>query len=469
MFTSLVRGSPSDTTVSQNWLNAVVGRVEQDEYKPSLQTLDVQGKPFTHARYHFANRAQNLRAYFDEQGMELMPRVITEQGSWTMNYCLSAVYREEAKSQGHCIGSPVINDNAIVYDYHGLSVAYTNSEQGILEHIVLQERLPGSARLTIQSLVQSTHNDRVGVRLVTVEDANHRTVSGSLIQDLAHLGISIDDNRAEYPISVQVLMTSQPAQVSETQAMPSYERTRFGLSQTPDWIQESNQASAFFGYSVSTAGDVNGDGYSDVIVGAYSFDNGQSNEGRAFVFHGSSSGVSTTTTWSAESDNASASFGYSVSTAGDVNGDGYSDVLVGAYNYTNGQTEEGRAYVFHGSSSGLSTTADWTRESNVASAYFGNAVSTAGDVNGDGYSDIIVGAYGYTNGQNKEGRAYVFHGSSSGLSTTANWTVESNLALAAFGTSVSGAGDVNSDGYADAIVGSALYTTGDSHEGRAFV
>ena len=100
--------------------------------------------------------------------------------------------------------------------------------------------------------------------------------------------------------------------------------------QAANWTAESNQASAYFGHSVSTAGDVNGDGYSDVIVGAINYDNGQTDEGRAFVYYGSASGLSASANWTAESDQASAYFGYSVSTAGDVNGDGYSDVIVGA-------------------------------------------------------------------------------------------------------------------------------------------
>ncbi len=169
----------------------------------------------------------------------------------------------------------------------------------------------------------------------------------------------------------------------------------------------------------SSAGDVNGDGYSDVIVGAYYYDNGQTDEGAAFIYHGSSSGLSTTAASQLESNQANAYFGTSVASAGDVNGDGYSDVIVGAYLYDNGQTDEGAAFIYHGSSSGLSTTAASQLESNQASAYFGSSVSSAGDVNGDGYSDVIVGAYYYDNGQSNEGAAFIYHGSSSGLSTTA--------------------------------------------------
>jgi hypothetical protein len=248
-----------------------------------------------------------------------------------------------------------------------------------------------------------------------------------------------------------------------------YYGSRSGLSATANWTAESDQIDAEFGYSVSTAGDVNGDGYSDVIVGARLYDNGQTDEGRAFVYHGSAGGLSASVNWTAESNQTDASFGKDVSTAGDVNGDGYSDVIIGAHQYDNGQINEGRAFVYHGSASGLSTTANWTAESNQTSAYFGTTVSTAGDVNGDGYSDVIVGASHYDNGQTDEGRAFVYYGSASGLSATANWTAESDQASAYFGLSVSTAGDINGDGYSDLIVGATHYDNGQSNEGRAFV
>ena len=99
---------------------------------------------------------------------------------------------------------------------------------------------------------------------------------------------------------------------------------------------------------MATAGDVNGDGYADLIVGATYYDNGQANEGRTYVFLGSAVGLSPTAVWRAESDQSYAYFGASARAAGDVNGDGYADVIVGAYYYDNNQTNEGRAYVYYG-------------------------------------------------------------------------------------------------------------------------
>ncbi|MBL0108075.1 MAG: FG-GAP repeat protein [Ignavibacteria bacterium] len=242
-----------------------------------------------------------------------------------------------------------------------------------------------------------------------------------------------------------------------------------GLSLTSNWTAEGNQADARYGFSLSTAGDVNGDGYSDVIIGDPYFDNGQSDEGVAFVYHGSASGLSLTSNWSAEGNQLHALFGESVSTAGDVNGDGYSDVIIGAYGFDNGQTNEGTAYVYHGSASGISLISNWSAEGNQVNAIFGYSVSTAGDVNGDGFSDVIIGAYNFDNGQNNEGAAFVFHGSASGLSLTSNWIAESDQADASFGYSVSTAGDVNDDGYSDVIISANAFDNGQTNEGAAFV
>jgi hypothetical protein len=242
-----------------------------------------------------------------------------------------------------------------------------------------------------------------------------------------------------------------------------------GLAASPAWTVEGNQIDASLGSSVSTAGDIDGDGYSDVVIGAPGFANGESGEGRAYVYLGSAGGLVTSPSWSAESNQVDASFGASVSTAGDVNGDGYGDVIVGAPGYDAGQNDEGRAFTYLGSASGLAAAPVWTAESNQDGAELGASVATAGDVDGDGRADVIVGAPGYDNGQSNEGRAYVFQGTVSGVATTAAWTAEGDQADAAFGTSVATAGDVNGDGYADVIVGAPGYDNGQSNEGRAWV
>ena len=243
-----------------------------------------------------------------------------------------------------------------------------------------------------------------------------------------------------------------------------------GISASPDWTKEINEDSAQFGFAVSTAGDINGDGYSDVIVSANLWNGSNyNNQGRAWVYNGSSTGLSSSASWDYNPQQDNAQLGSSVSTAGDVNGDGYSDIIVGAENYNSGETEEGKVFVFYGSSLGLTPNPVWTAEGNQANAHFGNSVSTAGDVDGDRYSDIIIGALDYDNGQSNEGAVFMYHGSASGLPSSANVMLEVNQDNAQFGISVSTAGDVNADSYSDIIVGADLYDNGENNEGRAFV
>jgi hypothetical protein len=242
-----------------------------------------------------------------------------------------------------------------------------------------------------------------------------------------------------------------------------------GLAPTPSWTVESNQANALFGTRVASAGDVNGDGFSDVVVGAPFFVNGELNEGRAFVYLGSATGLSSVASWTGEANQANAQFGASVASAGDVNGDGFSDVVVGAPSFANGELDEGRAFVYLGSATGLSSAKSWTAESNQANAQFGASVASAGDVNGDGLSDVVVGASNFANGELDEGRAFVYLGSAIGLSSAASWTAESNQTSPHFGVSVASAGDVNGDGFSDVVVGANLFSNGELGEGRAFL
>ena len=247
---------------------------------------------------------------------------------------------------------------------------------------------------------------------------------------------------------------------------------------------EANQTNAYLGGPVAAAGDVNGDGFADVIVGAFRYNSGEDNEGAAFVFHGSAAGITGAGPDDAdatiEGDQAGAGLGYNlgVAGAGDVNGDGYDDVIVGAFYYDNDETDEGAAFIFHGSAAGITGTgpadADAMIESDQTDAVLGGSVAGAGDVNGDGFADVIVGAQSYDNVETDEGAAFVFQGSASGVVASgtpanADATIEANQAGANLGYCVATAGDVDGDGFSDVVVGAVYYDNVETDEGAALV
>ncbi|MDJ0754166.1 MAG: putative Ig domain-containing protein [Ardenticatenaceae bacterium] len=240
-----------------------------------------------------------------------------------------------------------------------------------------------------------------------------------------------------------------------------------GVSNTPGWFVESNQANSQFGSRVASAGDVNNDGYDDVVVGAQFYENGESGEGAAFLYLGSASGLQTTPAWTTEGNQVGARYGVDVGRTGDVNADGYDDFWVTAWWYDNGQVDEGRAYVYYGSPAGPSTTPSWTYESNENNGWLGFG-GNAGDVNDDGFDDVVFSQHRFSASTFQNGNFMVFHGSASGLPATPNWEINhisegQNISGPAYG------GDVNGDGYSDLVTGSRYYTDGEFNEGAMVV
>lgn len=239
------------------------------------------------------------------------------------------------------------------------------------------------------------------------------------------------------------------------------------------------------GYSVSAAGDINRDGYADLLIGAWGYSNG-GKQGRSYVMFGKPgvggsgtialSSLTGVTGFKLNGESNKDESGYSVSAAGDVNNDGYPDLLIGASGYPSG-SNQGRSYVVFGGpgvgSSGLISLANlngsngFKLDGEFNNDNSGYSVSAAGDINADGYLDLLIGAYGYQSGSNR-GRSYVVFGGpgvgSSGQISLSNLNGSNGFKLDGesnhdnSGIRVGAAGDINGDGYADLLIGATNYT-----------
>jgi hypothetical protein len=217
-------------------------------------------------------------------------------------------------------------------------------------------------------------------------------------------------------------------------------------------------AGDFLGYSVSGAGDVNNDGYDDLIVGAPLYDDLDSDCGRAYVYSGETGDRITDYIGSNEFDN----LGYSVSGAGDVNNDGYADVICGVPNYDDGgSTDAGKVTV----RSPHDFTLLWNFTGDAAGDHFGLSVSGAVDYDNDGYDDLVIGAPGSDAVNPEGGRVYVYSGLTGSRIYTFDLAVQQDDNL---GRSVSGAGDVNNDGYDDIMMGQPMDDDAGENAGRAW-
>jgi hypothetical protein len=217
-----------------------------------------------------------------------------------------------------------------------------------------------------------------------------------------------------------------------------------GLTTTPNRLTGSG--SDGFGYSVASAGDVNGDGYADLVVGAPYYNT----TGGVYVYFGGPSGPTFHGVLNDAQPGVDGQFGYAVSSAGDVDGDGYADVIVSAPGDVN---STGYVYLYKGGPSGLTLAPG---SLSALAVGFGSSIASAGDVNGDGFGDILVGAPAGNGGVQpyRIGTANVFLGGAQGFATSPI-TLTNGMAGNGFGRSVACAGDVEGDGYADVIVGSS--------------
>ena len=214
-----------------------------------------------------------------------------------------------------------------------------------------------------------------------------------------------------------------------------------GLSATPTTVLTAPpDAGPSFGASVSSAGDVNGDGFADVIVGA---PNAMSMTGRAYIFYGGIGGLGAAPSVRLVLTSTDTSFGTAVRGVGDTNLDGYADVVVQWMR---------SARVHLGSPAGSELTSSVSLSSSVGDV----AASGTGDFNADGFGDVVVTNQNFPS---DAGSAAVHFGGPSGLNPSPSVVLDAPDGLGSFFGAAADSGDVDGDGYADVVVGTHSETS----------
>ncbi|HEY4150090.1 MAG TPA: T9SS type A sorting domain-containing protein [Chitinophagaceae bacterium] len=395
---------------------------------------------------------------------------------------------------------------AHLLQHHDLfTIEYLNSAEGLRQNFIINRAPEGSQALKLTIALKNTglHARLVNRQILKLADKNGKTIlqydalsvwdarhtplpAHMELSDGGHLAIVVDDRGAQYPVTIDPLNHSAEWSGTAVGILPS--------------LVGQLSVDAAYGYSVAGLGDVNGDGYDDVAIGApglvdiISGSGTLAGVGAVFVYYGKPGGLSATPDAKLQPSTAAAGalFGYSIA-GGDINGDGKADVIVGApmdkvsvsaggSNTVSGKI--GKVYVFSGASLTASTITPLLtlqlsgsgilETTNIsANALFGFSVSVTDDLNKDGLKDIIVGAPTYAGIKNilgfksldvQSGAAFVFLSDNSGGFSTVKLNpptssllglgiLNTNIGGLLFGISVDGAGDYNGDGLPDVVVG----------------
>jgi hypothetical protein len=246
-----------------------------------------------------------------------------------------------------------------------------------------------------------------------------------------------------------------------------YGRRTGVLSQQPAWTGYGEDPGDWYGYSVASCGDIKGDGYTGVVIGAKHHRVGDMDHaGKVYVYYGSPSGLPKAPSWTAVGEAANEYFGWRALPTGDIRGDGHNGLMISGYQYGIGRRHIiGKVYVYYGTPQGLPSSPSWTREGEENGSLFGYTIAS-GHFTGSAYSDILVGA---PNFHDQRGKVYLFKGGPAGLSQEPAWTCEGKQQGEKFGSYVANTGDITGSGVQDFIVGAPSNSERGHEAGKAYL
>ncbi|HET7117409.1 MAG TPA: integrin alpha, partial [Hanamia sp.] len=494
----IARQASYESPINDAWLNDAEENIEAREYY-----FKMKGNSAESGIFYAVNRQHRLGFIIGSFGYSISPLQMSNKviQNWKEEIRINST--QKGDNAVPVTSKPVIEGNStkMIYRYSNLSIEYTNDVHGLRQNFIIEHCPAGSGHLTLNLHIDGTllpevksnqlqFNNNNGspvlyYRDLHVWDANHKVLAATMSLNNQHeLLINVNDSNATYPITIDP------------------------INQTPEWTGSADgilpslvgQAAidAAYGFTVAGVGDVNGDGYDDVAIGApamsdlISGSGSLASVGAVFVYYGGPGGLPSMPSAMLQPGTAVAGalFGYSIA-GGDINNDGKSDIVVGApmdnvtISIGGGSTASGtvgKVYVFDGSTLSSNTTPLITlqlngsgilEQANISTnALFGFSVAVTEDLNGDGKNDIIVGAPTYAGIKGslfgdiadvQSGGAFVFlSDASDDNKTIVSLTppksdllgiglLGANINGLLFGYSVDGLGDYNGDGKPDVV------------------